>query len=113
MKNKVLFSLFLLISISAYQTSISTREKTKELSIIKETLRVERNRKNVLIADWAYLNRLERLEKLSNKHLNLTSIKPSQTLTFSADNKSINFSNLGFKQKLALATPSKKPKKLT
>lgn len=107
-KNLLLLCFFIVISIFGYKTSIATKEQFKKVYALNSSLEKESNKSNVLVADWTYLNRFERLDKLAETHLNLTSVKPNQILQLS---NSINFAEIGFNYKIAMITPTKKPKR--
>ena len=64
-------------AILAYNTSEKTRLADRKLSKLVNEIDLERNRIAVLEAEWAYLNRPERLRhlvKMHNQSLNLTYI---------------------------------------
>ncbi len=109
-KNVMLFCLCLVIAIFGYKTSIGAKEQTRAVRKVSQTLTREKNKADVLLADWTYLNRSERLEKLAERHLDLTTVKPKQIVRFS-NSGSINLANRGFSYKVAATTAKKKPRK--
>ena len=112
MKNNILlFCLCLVIAALGYKTSIATKEQVKASRSINATLTKEQNKANVLEANWAYLNRSERLEKLATDHLELTTVKPNQIVRFSDYKQTMNLASMGLSYKIASVTPNKKPLK--
>ena len=110
-KNIFLFCLCLIIAALGYKTSIATKEQVKSSRSINATLTQEQNKSSVLEANWTYLNRAERLEKLATDHLALTTVKPSQIVRFSDYKQTMNLASMGLNYKVASVTPNKKPLK--
>jgi hypothetical protein len=93
-----------------YKTSIATKEKFREVKSINYSLNHERSKSDVLIAEWTYMNRSERLDKLAEKHLQLTTIKPKQIVSFHNYTNGISLADMGFNYQVAAVNhPKKKP----
>jgi hypothetical protein len=111
-KNILLFCLCLTMAFLGYKTSIATKEQFREVKSINYALNGEKDKADVLIAEWTYLNRSERLSKLAEKHLELKAVKPEQIFGSSNYSKGLNFADMGFNYQVASVTPTKKPVKI-
>jgi len=110
-KNRALFLLCVILAVLVNKTGIGTKEYIRQVNSINASLEKEKSRANVLNAEWAYLNRSDRLEKLADNYLTLSSIKPNQVITLSKDYKNLDLASSGLKYKVASVIPTKKPKK--
>jgi hypothetical protein len=109
-KNTLLFLLCLTVAVLSHNTSIEAKEAYRQVRKLSSNLTHEKDRANVLQADWTYMTRSERLDKLASKHLSLTTIKPKQIVRFSDVLNMVDFADMGFSYKVAFASPKKKPK---
>lgn len=69
------FSLFIY---ALFQVKFQVQELHREAFELKRELRHEKDAIHVLKAEWAYLNQPERLQRLSEKFLDLKEVKPNQ-----------------------------------
>jgi len=89
----VVFFLLGLSIFGLFQIKFKVQTLHRELAEIKHQLDYEKNSMHVLKAEWAYLNKPERLQRLSTKFLDVSEIKPDQILL--ASNSGItNISNV-------------------
>ena len=54
------------------------QRRERELDRLSKAIQEQREAVIVLEAEWAYLNRLERLQQLAGRHLDLTPITPDR-----------------------------------
>lgn len=66
------------VAVGLYQVNYQVEALQEELASVREDIRAERERLDVLEAEWSYLNRPSRLARLARKHLDMTTIKPDQ-----------------------------------
>ena len=67
-----------LMSYGLYNMKYEVRRLEDKLTTLNKTLVTERQAVQVLRAEWAYLHRPARLDKLSNRHLDLKPVVSSQ-----------------------------------
>jgi hypothetical protein len=67
-----------LMSYGLYNMKYEVRRLEGRLGELKQTLASERQAVQVLRAEWAYLNRPDRLQKLSDRHLDLQPVQVGQ-----------------------------------
>jgi len=65
-------------SAGLYQVKYTVQELEDELAQHSRALRVERQAIHVLRAEWAYLNRPERLAELADRHLRMRAVSVTQ-----------------------------------
>jgi hypothetical protein len=77
-----LFSLGLAVILGAalFLTSERVQQAQKDLRVVKEKVAVERDSLRILNAEWTFLNRPDRLEKLAQTYLHLTQGSAAQML---------------------------------
>lgn len=82
MKLRYIFALLLLTSciFSLFQIKFKVQNLHREAMDLRKELEHEKDNIHVLKAEWAYLNQPERLQRLSQKFLDLHEIKPEQLL---------------------------------
>ena len=61
-----------------YITSQRVTDGLEHLAAVQKELRQEEESQRVLMAEWSYLNKPERLEKLSRTHLQMTPLRARQ-----------------------------------
>ena len=72
-------------SLGLYQIKYKIQSLNEDLAGIQDAVRIEQDAIHVLEAEWAYLNRPQRLAQLSGKYLSfLRSVSPSQIVSFDA-----------------------------
>ena len=72
-------------SLGLYQIKYKIQSLNQDLAGIQDAVRIEQDAIHVLEAEWAYLNRPQRLAQLSGKYLSfLRSVSPSQIVSFDA-----------------------------
>ena len=77
--------LFAAASLGLYQIKYKIQSLNQDLAGIQDAVRIEQDEIHVLEAEWAYLNRPQRLAQLSGKYLSfLRSVSPSQIVSFDA-----------------------------
>ena len=67
-----------LMSYGLYNMKYEVRRLEAELSVLQQKIAADRDGLQVLRAEWAYLNRPARLQKLAASHLDLSPIKATQ-----------------------------------
>lgn len=60
----------------AYRENYATREALAEAERLRDTIRAQHSRLAVLRAEWAYLNRPDRLRALANAHFDQLGLFP-------------------------------------
>ena len=72
-------------SLGLYQIKYKIQSLNEDLAGIQDAVRIEQDAIHVLEAEWAYLNRPQRLAQLSGRYLSfLRSVSPSQIVSFDA-----------------------------
>ena len=74
---------FLLLSIcifSLFQVKFKVQHLHREVAELQKQLEHEKDSIHVLKAEWAYLNKPERLQRLSSKFLELAEVKAEQIM---------------------------------
>ena len=75
--------LFAAASLGLYQIKYKIQSLNQDLAGIQDAVRIEQDEIHVLEAEWAYLNRPQRLAQLSGKYLSfLRPVSPSQIVSF-------------------------------
>ena len=72
--------LFCFCVFGLFQVKFKVQNLHREMAELKKQLEHEKNSIHVLKAEWAYLNQPERLQRLSEKFLNLTEVKSDQIM---------------------------------
>lgn len=87
---KIRYIIFLFLFVASvfalFQIKFKVQQLNREVVEIKQQLSREKNLIHVLKAEWAYLNQPERLQRLSEKFLDLAEMKPEQILIASGEN---------------------------
>lgn len=79
----VLVLLFAAASLGLYQIKYRIHSLKEDLTGIRNAVRMEQEAIHVLEAEWAYLNRPQRLAQLTTKYLSfLSPVLPSQIVSF-------------------------------
>lgn len=68
----------ILIGCGLYQLKYEVQAKEERLARLNRQIRQEQEAIHVLNAEWAFLNRPDRLADLSKRHLELTPVEPAQ-----------------------------------
>ena len=72
-------------SLGLYQIKYKIQSLKQDLAGIQDEVWIEQDSVHVLEAEWAYLNRPQRLAQLSDKYLSfLRPVSPSQIVSFDA-----------------------------
>ena len=76
--------LLLLLSLGVfagiYKIKVETWQLKRKARILERSIAKEERAILVLRADWAYLTRPERIERLARKHLGMRPVKPGQII---------------------------------
>jgi cell division protein FtsL len=73
-------SIFAAFAFGLYLVKYEVQELQQELALKRDVLKKEKETIHLLNAEWAYLTKPERLQKLQKKYLKLQPITASQTL---------------------------------
>ncbi|MSP48909.1 MAG: hypothetical protein EXQ95_06235 [Alphaproteobacteria bacterium] len=68
----------ILISCGLYQLKYEVQAKEERLARLNRQIQLEQEAIHVLHAEWAFLNRPDRLADLANRHLELAPVAPAQ-----------------------------------
>ena len=68
----------ILVGCGLYQLKYEVQGKEEQLARLNRQIQSEQEAIHVLHAEWAFLNRPDRLADLSNRHLELTPVAPAQ-----------------------------------
>ena len=74
-----------LAGVALFVVKYKVQDLNDELASLKSKIRVEQETVHVLKAEWSYLNRPERLEKLATRHLELEPVVPGQLGSFATE----------------------------
>lgn len=66
------------VAFGLYQVKYEVQHLEEELSSVRQDIREDRNALHVLEAEWSYLNRPERLQRLAETHLEMQPATPKQ-----------------------------------
>ena len=66
------------VAFGLYQLKYEVQHLEQELSSVRQDIRDNRNALHVLEAEWSYLNRPARIERLAEKHLDMQATTPRQ-----------------------------------
>ena len=66
------------VAVGLYHINYEVEALEAELDQVREDITHERERLDVLEAEWSYLNRPSRLARLARKHLNMETLAPEQ-----------------------------------
>lgn len=66
------------VAVGLYHINYEVEALQEELKQVRGDIARERERLDVLEAEWSYLNRPSRLARLARKHLDMTTLKPEQ-----------------------------------
>jgi cell division protein FtsL len=72
--------------VGLFQVKYKVYNLKRDLSEINRQLAADRSSIRVLKAEWAYLNKPERVEKLASKHLKMNNISIAQVYNNQVDN---------------------------
>lgn len=70
--------LFAVLAIGVYLVKYSVQDVQREVAGLKTELATEKESLHLLSAEWAYLNRPDRLRKLADRHLDLVPLDSRQ-----------------------------------
>lgn len=68
----------ILVGCGLYQLKYEVQAKEERLARLNRQIQQEQEAIHVLAAEWAFLNRPDRLAELSKRHLELTPVEPAQ-----------------------------------
>lgn len=68
----------ILIGCGLYQLKYEVQAKEERLARLNRQIQLEQEAIHVLNAEWAFLNRPDRIADLANRHLELTQVVPTQ-----------------------------------
>lgn len=70
--------LFAVLATGVYLVKYSVQDVQRELASLKTNLATEKESLHLLSAEWAYLNRPDRLRQLADRHLDLVPLDSRQ-----------------------------------
>ena len=70
--------LFIVLAVGVYLVKYSVQDVQRELAARKAELATEKESLHLLNAEWAYLNRPDRLRQLADRHLDLVPLDSHQ-----------------------------------
>ena len=70
--------LFIVLAVGVYLVKYGVQDVQRELAARKTELAVEKESIHLLNAEWAYLNRPDRLRRLADRHLDLVPLDSRQ-----------------------------------
>lgn len=70
--------LFIVLAVGVYLVKYSVQDVQRELAARKTELATEKETIHLLNAEWAYLNRPDRLRQLADRHLDLVPLDSRQ-----------------------------------
>lgn len=73
-----------LAAVGLYLVKYKVQDVAREVAVAEQELKKERDSVHLLGAEWAYLNRPERLKKLSQRYLELHPVSSAQFVSFQA-----------------------------
>jgi hypothetical protein len=68
----------ILVGCGLYQLKYEVQAKEERLARLNRQIQLEQEAIHVLNAEWAFLNRPDRLAELANRHLEMTPVAPAQ-----------------------------------
>ena len=69
---------FAALSMGLYLVKYSVQDVQRNVASLKDNLKVEKESLHLLNAEWAYLNRPDRLRQLADRHLDLVPLDSRQ-----------------------------------
>jgi cell division protein FtsL len=72
------------VAFGLYQVKYEVQRLEEDLQKVRQDIRRDRIALHVLEAEWAYLNRPDRLERLARKHLDMAPVGPQQVAAATA-----------------------------
>ncbi len=69
---------FAVLAMGVYLVKYSVQDVQREVAAVKRELAVEKESLHLLNAEWAYLNRPDRLRQLADRHLDLVPLDSKQ-----------------------------------
>jgi cell division protein FtsL len=104
------------VALGLYQVKYEVQRLEEELDQVRSDIRQDRVALHVLEAEWAYLNRPERLHRLAAKHLDMGPAGAKQVAAVTAlpprisgDEQPVRFASAGGADDQALPLPQAKP----
>jgi cell division protein FtsL len=104
------------VALGLYQVKYEVQRLEEELHQVRSDIRQDRVALHVLEAEWAYLNRPERLQRLASKHLEMGPAGAKQVAAVTAlpprisgDERPVRFASAGGEGEEALPLPQAKP----
>jgi cell division protein FtsL len=104
------------VALGLYQVKYEVQRLEEELDQVRSDIRQDRVALHVLEAEWAYLNRPERLQRLASKHLDMGPAGAKQVAAVTAlpprisgDEQPVRFASAGGGDDEALPLPQAKP----
>ena len=81
--NGLALAFTIMVAFGLYSLKHSTGAAADQKNILKSRIAEQEEALRILRAEWAHLNRPERLQQLSNSYLTLQAIDPSQLVSIS------------------------------
>ena len=104
------------VALGLYQVKYEVQRLEEDLHQVRSDIRQDRVALHVLEAEWAYLNRPERLQRLASKHLDMGPAGAKQVAAVTAlpprisgDEQPVRFASAGGADDEALPLPQAKP----
>jgi cell division protein FtsL len=104
------------VALGLYQVKYEVQRLEEELHQVRNDIRQDRVALHVLEAEWAYLNRPERLERLASKHLDMGPAGAKQVAAVTAlpprisdSEEVVRFASAGSNADEAMPLPQAKP----
>jgi cell division protein FtsL len=80
--NLVAVMVALLTSFALYRVKYEASDYAGQVAELRQEISAERERVNVLKAEWSYLNQPDRIQRLAERYLELQSLDARQIVTF-------------------------------